>query len=732
MLSLKNCFGSFQRPWELEPKFHARFESETRVNENMIDQGKKQQVKEQARRIKERGEWGFNMADHLRGDDRKRRDDNIKALQHFQSKLGIDESKYIEEFEACKSGAEVQKLEEKIRKASTKWYEIRLKESRAFEPIEGESFVACNEQIQGHIRWFNSGKRNLMDMAISHEKFNDDIKHQKDFKARLRAQTPFVKKEYLRRVVEIEREEANRAPFSDLPKKDRGQLLNEVLANLKEVKDSPSAVQDAFSKRQAKKEPGKSTKELADEVKAEYEKKCADYRARILENKDYFGGEEVKTPYGKMSQTAWEFIEYFEQDLETFESMDATRKKLNGLIKERRRLFKRRDEILEHANPEERAKLKAKTQKMRRHELEAFLPELELNVRKNSVHVLEYLGLLHTARLGNINLFSTEEVIKMSIQFKLKDLSAQKAYLIVLEDTIEDRKKTASDYFKLPIHARNDDEFLKANAYERENLLRKAQLQLQRERENPLDLSNVGNKSSTEIADEILSRFNTQQGQAVIEDSIEDLDTDVVENQLTIRKRMFGVSSQMENEDLTFKGAYLSDLAKWMRTSKDLWQDENNVHNEREQWKFETLQTAREMYDYGIIFTSGGQIQDLQKVSMDDFRKGKGDAVDRVQQAKYSQHTLLMGDDGKDVLDPMEATKQEFMEEAMKLVEMLILKLGYGKMKLSSSVIQVIRNSEDIQKALAKKLIAGEFGSLLTPDAANNTDHYIEEMVSAA
>lgn len=733
MLQLKICFGDFSQPWEKTHVWKKHNLEETRYDTNKIDQNKKQEMRVKAQKMKEGGEWGFNMAKHLRPEDLKRRDDNIEALKFFQKEMGIDESKYIEEFEDCGSGREIRELEGKIKKASTKWYERRIVESRAYEPIDGTEFASMNKQIQGLIAWFGNDKRSLMDMAVTHERFDEDIKYQKNFREKLRKQSTFIRTEYSRRVKELEDEEKNQSPMSGAPKKDRSKLLDEIIEEVKEVKDSPSAVQHEFSKLKKKADSSKSTKEIKEEVTKAYETKTKEYRSEILKNAEYFGGEKVKTKYGEMSETAWEFIEWFETQ-DSFTSMDGARKKLNGLIKERKKLCQRRDEILEHANPEERGKLKAKTQKMRRHELEAFLPELEANVRKNSIHMLEYLGLLHTARLGNINLFKPEEIVKMSNQFKLKNVKDQEAYLIVLQDTIEDRKKTAAAYFKLPVHARNDEAFLKANAYEREKMLADAYEQMNREEKNPLAISNSSNKTPTEIAEELLSKITGEPGRNEVGDIIGEMEQqgslDIAESQLSIRSKMFGVSNQMAEEDLTFKGAYLSDLAKWMRTSKDLWMDEKNVHSERDQWKYETLQTAREMYDYGIIFTSGGQIQDLQQASMDDFRKGR--KSDDIMRAKYSQHTLLVGDDGKDVLDPMEATKQEFMEEAMKLVELLIIKLGYGKAGLSQSVMQVIRNSEDIQLELARQLVSGEHANLRDREYANNTDHFAQEIVQAA
>ncbi len=736
MLHLKTCFGAFSQPWSKTHAWKINNLAETRYDTNKIDQNKKQEVRAKAQKMKDQGEWGFNMAKHLSPEDLERRDNNIEALKYFQQKMGIDESKYIEQLEDCSSGREIKEIEAKIKKASTKWYERRIMESRAYEPIDGSEFVSLNRQLQGLLAWFSGekgGKRSLMDMAITHERFEKDIKHQKQFREKLRRQSSFIKTEYSRRLQEVEEEEKNSSPISGAPKKDRAKLLDEIIEEVKEVKDSPSAVQHEFSKQKKKAEVGKTTKDIKEEVTKAYETKTKEYRNEILKHIEYFGGEKVKTPHGEMSETAWEFIKWF-GDQESFIAMDGARKKLPGLIKERKKLCKRRDDILEHANPEERQKLKAKTQKMRRHELEAFLPELESNVRKNSIHMLEYLGLLHTARMGNINVFNTEEIIKMSSQFKLKNVKDQEAYLVVLQDTIEDRKRTVAAYFKLPVHARNDEAFLKSNSYEREKMLSEAYEQMNREEKNPLEISNSSSKTPSEIAAELLSRLTSEPGKEAVGDTIEEMNQQgalaVAENQLSIRSKMFGVSNQMAEEELTFKGAYLSDLAKWMRTSKDLWKDENNVHTERDQWKYETLQTAREMYDYGIIFTSGGQIQDLKQVDMDDVRQGRG--ADELQQAKYSQHTLLVGDDGKDVLDPMEELGQEVMPELLRIVQMMILKLGYGKMGLSQSVMQVIKNSEDIQTELAHQLVSGEHANLRDREYANNTDHFAQKIVQAA
>ena len=324
----------------------------------------------------------------------------------------------------------------------------------------------------------------------------------------------------------------------------------------------------------------------------------------------------------------------------------------------------------------------------------------------------------------------------MGAQFKLKNVKEQEAYLLVLEGTIEDRKEVVATYLQLPIHLRNDKEFLEAGAAKREEMLEKAFEQKNREKENPLAIADTSKKTSSQIATEFLSRLQTENGKESIGDVIEDVDEqgklDIVKNQLDIRSKMFGVSQQMEQEDLTMKGAYLSDLAKWMRTSKDLWMDEGNVHSERDQWKFETLQTAGEMYDYGIRFTSGGVISvDASadgggEQTMEEFRKGKNN----VSRAKYSQHALLIGDDGKDVLDPMEATTPDLMNQLMRIIEIIAKRAG-NEQGLSQSVIQVLMNSEDVQRELARQLVSGEHANIRDREYSSNSEKFVQEIVQS-
>ena len=194
----------------------------------------------------------------------------------------------------------------------------------------------------------------------------------------------------------------------------------------------------------AEKRPPKS-KEVLDEFK----KRSDAYRKQVLDNQQYFGGSPVMTPLGKIPETAWEFIEEFEER-GNFAEMQDWQKKLPSLIKQRKKLYDKRDDILKNALPKDRENLEHKTNRMRRHELEKFLPELEQQVRNKNIHTAEFMATILSARACNVDLYQPLEKSLAINKFKLADLKHKKPSWWFTEE-IQDRSRTVQIILACPL-----------------------------------------------------------------------------------------------------------------------------------------------------------------------------------------------------------------------------------------------------------------------------------------
>ena len=405
---------------------------------------------------------GWDNRNTMTEQGKDKQEDLIEALEGFEKATGIDEKEYIKQLTECKSNWKVYELERKFKKAGTKWYEMQIQKSGVFEPLDDREETPINEELRGLVEWF--GKRPLYgdtSMISTLKTLEQDLNVERRFREKLKKQSKFVRDEYFRRLGSL--------PLVG----SKEQLLENVLKEVKDVEDGSSAVQFEFKKRQKTAKAGKATTEIKKEVLDEFKKRSDAYRKQVLDNQQYFGGSPVMTPLGKIPETAWEFIEEFEER-GNFAEMQDWQKKLPSLIKQRKKLYDKRDDILKNALPKDRENLEHKTNRMRRHELEKFLPELEQQVRNKNIHTAEFMATILSARACNVDLYQPLEKSLAINKFKLADFETQKAKLVVLREEIQDRSRTVQDYFGLPSYLRNDSKFLLVNAIEREAMIHEA------------------------------------------------------------------------------------------------------------------------------------------------------------------------------------------------------------------------------------------------------------------
>ncbi len=647
---------------------------------------------------------GENLWGKLDWVGEQKRDDMIAGLKEFQDATGRDESEYIAKIAKCKSNAELDNIEKKTKHASIKWYKTQLHKSGLFVPMHTKEGAAIDKEMQEIMKYFSglplTGEHSMISRFVE---LNENMQVRAQFRNKLKSKSKFVKEEFFRRLGSI----------AWVPN-GKEALLSNIMKELKGVEDSSSAEQYEFKKKQKGASAYKDTHKIKEEVEKGYKTRKDKYVKGILDNQANFGGKKVQTPYGKIPKTAWEFIQWFEEQ-GSFAKMDSALKKLPSLVKQRERLYKKRDKILEHALPADKKRLTEKTNLMRRHELEGFLPELNEHVRRNSMHVAEFMATILGARTKGIALFQPFERTLNIRRFKLADVESQKARLKILNEDIKDRARVVDKYFSLPSYLRNDENFLKASEADREKMLNDSLNKKHEEKDSPFKLStdkDIDGEDTLNIA----QTLRGSEGQRVMDDIAKDMQREgalkAAEVQNETYKKIFGTAKRAERHNETQKESYLRDLKYWVKLDQNV-KDESDVTTDRQESKFRYIQAADEAYDKGYVMSSGGQVDELQTVNARNIQDGTGRVLEQLNNARYGEHVMVEKKDGEVSKDPLDMIEDMSQAEVMKLVLIAITKLGGSKhLSMGSNNLTMLRNSRNIQKEMSEQIIDREFDHL--------------------
>jgi hypothetical protein len=673
-----------------------RSESDERTDGNKHIRNKTDAIR--ARDQKENA-WG-SLVDWSGEEKRK---DLVGSLKDFQKATGINEDKHIQDLEDAKSNREIYEKEKKMQKASITWYEKQLQKSGAFDPIDDREAKAVGRDLKDTVDWFSKLKfSGDVSMISTLCRLQKDLEPHKKFRDKLRDQSKFVQNEYFRRLGSLHFTASKES------------MLGDILGELKEVENSPSAVQFEFKKKQKTAKASRDTAEVKKEILKEYDKKKHKYVAQVLANKEYFGGEMKKTEYGKVPKAALEYIEWFDNTRKSFAEMDSALKDLPKEIKKRKKLYEERDEILQHALPKERYRIEKQTDKMRRHELESFMPKLREQVRRNSIHVAEYMATITAARTYHVGLFPSFERALNIRKFKVANVETQKARLKVLQDEIQDRDRVVREYFDLPTYLRNDQRFVLASALDKEQILLEAKEEQNREQDSPFEPPR-GKTMDAEDIQKVADAIDGSEGSRLFEDIEEELKQEGLMKAAAIQQetywKVFGAAKSAKYHKETQKEHYLRDLKHWTRLDENV-KDESDVRTERQRSKFKFIETADEAYDLGYAFTSGGIVHELQELDERNLKDGTGKIDEKLKRAKYGEHVVINRNDGRMAEDPIKMIERMSEQEMMKLVLLAINKLGRTHMGLGSAETTMLRNSPNIQKELSEKMIDDSFSQL--------------------
>ena len=633
--------------------------------------------------------------------EKKLKNDIIDGLKKFQAATGIDESKYIKKLEKATHEGQVRSIEAKTKNASIKWYQMQLLKSGMYDGINAEEQAFLDRKLRANMDWFQgqelaTGDYSMIEALIQMKPM---IENEKKFRSKLKRQSKYVKEEYSRKIKSLP------------PNGNERDLLDKILSDLKGLEKEPSAVQREFKKAQKNASVSKSTGDLLKEIKNKHETLRNNYLSDILKNKDFFGGKDVKTPYGKIPETALEFIEWFDDGMDSFSQMKWAHGELPKLISIRKRLFKERDEALKDALPKDRERILAKTKLMRRHELEAFLPDLKAEVRRNSIHVAEFMATLIGARARGVELFTPFEQARLNQKFKLSDVETQKARLLVLEDDLKYRRKLVEDYFAMPRHLRNDQKFIKGTEAEREKALKDAQIKEQAESDSPFKFGK-GKVLSGADTNRIAGAMESAEGQKVVEKMIEDMKMkgllEAAKVQSATYRKIYGAAKTAKENNKTQKEHYLDDLKFWIRLNKDVTH-ESDAKTEREKAKFNYIKAADKAYDEGFVFSSGGEIDRLQVIQGSALKAGNQSTYEKLNAANYGEHIQIRDMEGGMAKDPLSLFNKLGEQEKNALTNVMVMLLSQKYMNLGAQGKTAIQNSDNIKKSLSNKLAQQEF-----------------------
>ncbi len=486
-------------------------------------------------------------------------------------------------------------------------------------------------------------------------------------------------------------------------------LLDEVIDVVGGLEDQPEAVQRTFKKRGEKITDPDKLEKLKKQVIEEYKKLSGQYTKMLFDNMQYFGGEMEKTDAGKMTTTAKEFMEWF-LDRPSIADMKKNLKKLPKYINDRKRLYEKRDDILQNATKADRKHFESITRKMRRHELDKYIKEtLEPAVQKNNLLTATYDGEMITANEGNVSLYNGLERAQKRARFATLSIEEQQVMLKVERMEIADRRATVKEYMDLPDKFRNDGAFMQATSITRLHMLEEAKKRHQKAQDaSPFDIDVTSAMDDDEIktlSEGIDSTAGERMVKAALKAQEQENAMKALNLQMMTWNRVRRNIKEAEFKDQTQEERFDKDLAKWTRKPEDL-DDVKQTSNRRMKTKIDFHHTARKLYDKGFITYSSGQMRERQDVTDKDLERGNTNILEKHKRAKYATDFHFSHADGREPDSPMEMFQrvaEKTLDKFMPLImEEMAAQLGMSRTN-AMGFIKSNKAAENVKDFMAKK-----------------------------
>lgn len=661
-----------------------------------------------AQELEERKVSGKSTWDDLKMDaaGKQKKKDMIEGLQTFQeANPDLREGKHIEKVKKARSTKELHELETKMKKAAVKWYGMQLMSSGAFNPMDDRETSFVNFELKELVKRFSNLPLAGDDLSMTKvlSSLKEDLKPRLEFRRKLARQTEFIKEEF----------------FALLPTLglmgSKQELLSKVLAEYEPVLDKPGAIQKAFNDLRKAKGVNKSTAEIKTEAMEGFDKRTEKYKKQLFANAKYFSGEEMESKWGKGPAYMIEFMDWFSK-LNSFAEMDAAIKALPSLIAKRKKLYEKRDAIIAKAKPENQKKLQEMTDKMRRHKLDEYMETLEKSVQNDNMHLAEASATL-LEEVDGIDLFNDLEMNHENNKLQHLSIQGQEGQVENLKLEAKMRKKVVEDYMKIPENLREDEKFMKANHYERAQMLREAEENSKLdESANPFDtVIKADGEFTNEDLDDFEEELDGKEGEEIIDDIIDEEENRgkaKVAGYITdIRWKIGGREKDMHRdgsngeETNKQKDAYLTDLGKWTYQADKRARRENEAKGKRDAGKIRFKNMADDAWDKGYAVNSSGLVFEKAELDVNDILNNNQISKEKLDRARYGQWVELRRKDGRVMEDPTEELDQlqtSQLEQMARTVQ-VILAERYAKGQLS------VKNSRDVMGSVKRRLINREF-----------------------
>ena len=207
--------------------------------------------------LKNNGESAWKKVNFVDREGEQKRDEIKDDIGEAARKFGLNPEKFNKALDNAKNNGEIFAVEAKLQKMSRKFHKQEMDKSGLFVPMQEEE--ARFIQMEYEEALDNFGRMPLSEMIEELDALKAKLKERKKFRNKLSAKTKFVKGEYFRRV-SISKNGPN--------------LLKDIEDKLKPVLSAPSAVQYEFSKAQKGKKASVDTKQLAEELGKQFEKRA--------------------------------------------------------------------------------------------------------------------------------------------------------------------------------------------------------------------------------------------------------------------------------------------------------------------------------------------------------------------------------------------------------------------------------------------------------------------------
>jgi|GEM_PF-5631321 len=609
----------------------------------------------------------------------KERDETIELLEKYDKEAGTDTSKFRDHLRKVgNKPSELKKLLKKLDKVADKEWLRRAENHEAFN-VTGKLGNLLHREMRDLQKSFRT--LDLKDGAYNKFRVLSEMGDMLDSKAkfvkRYKKQSPLVRRLY----------EQSMGSLDFMGSKE--ELLDEVLELVGDLEDSPEAIQSEFMKRSPKIKNADKMKVMQAKLILEYEEMSSRYSELITKNEIYFGGD-----------TANEFKEWF-RDQKSFAKMKHALILLPKYIKERKEEHGKIEGLLQGVDEKQGKRFRQIIGKMGLSERKSYRKSvLEPAVRTGGLLAAEYEGEMLAAHEERMPLYTAIERSRLAARFKTLNQKQQKQVMAAERLNIARRKQVIKDYTALPLKVREDDQFFKANAITREEILWKAQQkQAELEAQSAFAELDEGEHLTDEQISDITSSIGTKEGENILDEAmnsqVQEQERRNISNVISLAKWKMDHALEANQKGETQQETFIRDYEHWKVGLSE--GDHHKDHRTQDEWikgsKIKEAQMAKNLYEKGFTTHSNSSLHERQDLTRDDLVNLRGGKIsEAMSTATYDTDIHLAESDEREPMD-VAAMLGEVVEE---LAEKMAREMAAGiaeKIKAHGSNKNALVNS---------------------------------------